>query len=540
MKKSFVSIFFLAILISNFIFGEEFINDYKSCLDQPCWEQGREYFLKEVNIKRDDANSYLSRANFILPDIEIEGMQQFKNLIRSFKGSFPVEEPKTQFLSIALEHARFLENFDEDLYEDVQVRLVRSAACLEESNYYKRMAQGLPLNEENYDYCNYFMRICPFIEDAFKYLILADMYIGTLEPEIQSLEVFTEINRIREAMISEIEKHGKLNRIPTNDLKQILMNLPDANVVESDIDYRTMFEIFDLIELTKDSLVEAKEELKIQLLSKFNDKSFVSSPRAIQTCWEGSKQHYLKMAKSFKEDADYYLEESLSILEKLTNSDDKEKSLLRALISSFMAGTVVSQDIRGGLAAAAFTLIEQWVEKIYLDTETLILLRRKLVSSAAHLETSIYFNRMALGAPLYSEFYDYCDYYLEVSPLIEDAIQYLILMDMYLMSLKNQIHSNEILDRAYNIRSAMISEIEKHGTIITIYSESVTNLSYNIQNSFKGISDDISATQHILNLLSNTASSLKKAEAILKKEGVIKIPKISGYMLEGDITPYRA
>lgn len=449
-------------------------------------------------------------------------MQQLIDLIPSFEGSFLVEEPKTQFLSIAFEHTRCLENFDEDLFEYLHVTFVKIATYLEISNYYKRMTlNSSPLNEEDYDYCNYFWAVSPWIEGAFENLIRADMYVGTLEPKIQSLEVFTEIYRIREAMISEIEKHGKLNRIPTNDIKQILMNRPE-NVEVSNLDYVTIHSIFDFIEYAEECLIEAKKELKLQLQGKINDKSSIASPRAIQTCWEKSKQHYLKMAKFFKDDADDDLNEALSILESLTNSDGKEKSLLRALIASFIAGTAIS-DIRGGLAMAAFTLIEQWVDKIFLNTETLSLLHRKLVSSAADLETSIYFNRMALGAPLYSEFYDYCDYYLEVSPLIEDAIQYLILMDMYFMYLKNQIKSNEIVDRAYHIREAMISEIEKHGTVINIYSENITNLMDNIHNFFKGVPDNIQATQHILGLLSKTASSLKKAEAILKKEGVIKI-----------------
>lgn len=254
--------------------------------------------------------------------------------------------------------------------------------------------------------------------------------------------------------------------------------------------------------------------------------NLVSSPRAIQTCWEGSKQYYLRRAKSARDDANDDLLEALSLMEGIFDSDVNEKKLLVSLISSFIGTSIIFQDVRVVLVGQALILIERLVDIVYVNYEKLSYLQRKLVSSAASLENSIFYSRMALGAPLYSEHYDYCDYFLKVSPLIEDAIQYLILVDMYIATLRNQFQPTEILDRVYQIREKMMSEIEKHGTIINVHSDVITGLMDGIYKITQGVITDIDAVHQILNLLSDTKKSLIKAEKILKENNVIKITKI--------------
>lgn len=244
------------------------------------------------------------------------------------------------------------------------------------------------------------------------------------------------------------------------------------------------------------------------------------NPRGAYSCYEESKQYYLENAEWSREEANRRLQEALYELEKMSDFD--KKNLLKTLINSSIGSLLIVDPKVQFLVVCLATIAD--IANQTLDTHfQLIQLRKILAEASAYLEESNYFFKMALAAPFYSEWLTSCEYFGDVSPHIEDAIQNLILIDMYTSTLESKTEAKVIAYKITEIRNSMINEIEKHGSIITAYSSKVYCLYENLPEILADATPgDRSMGSEISRLLEDSVRALKKAEKFLKSAEIIK------------------
>lgn len=189
-----------------------------------------QFYLNRASRARKKANDYLAEADkhaSLLPDISLR--DRIKTVINGCIGSLAVSNPKEKFLVISLAVLTDLAGIGIDAidkYFELRKSLTMAAAELEEFNYYSRLALASPLYVEIENFCYLMEELCPMMEEALQWLILADMHTTTLQMKCGSI-VSSYISQARDIFIRDIEKHGHPTIRHSDNMVFLLENLDE-------------------------------------------------------------------------------------------------------------------------------------------------------------------------------------------------------------------------------------------------------------------------------------------------------------------------
>lgn len=190
----------------------------------------KQFYLDEAAISRRKANYYLNEADkysSLLP--EISAKENLKTVIASAIGTCAVKNPKEKLLVISLAVVTELASIGIDTADNflsLRKNLSLAAAKLEEFNYYSKLALSSALYTEIEEFDDLMETICPMMEDAIQWLIIADMYTTALEMKCGTL-VSSYIYDVRELLIKDIEKNGIPTIRHSNNISFLLENLDE-------------------------------------------------------------------------------------------------------------------------------------------------------------------------------------------------------------------------------------------------------------------------------------------------------------------------
>lgn len=197
---------------------------------------------------------------------------------------------------------------------------------------------------------------------------------------------------------------------------------------------------------------------------------------AVQSRYEKTVNFYLIEARSKRDIANNYLMEAESCVKLLPDIDLKQK--IRTLITSSI-GSIAIADPRQKLLAVGLALIADLVNDLGIGTyENFSELRKDLAMGASYLEESNYYYRLALAAPIYTE--NWSDNVNEYGGYIENAIHYLILLDMFTTTLTKPTDGIPVSSYIFTIREKILSEFVEHGKIVNVHSEKVEAVRENL------------------------------------------------------------
>lgn len=226
-------------------------------------------YLEYADWERDLANAALQSINRdveIIKNIDVKS--KLKSLLGTIISTSMISNPKEQVLAVFVSTLSgcVSEFTGETIHKLLDIKRSICNACyyLEASNTHLKMAMGLPMYvHPSVDVNRYFSGADALLEGCVMRLITIDMHCTAFQFNIESTAFAKHVQTLRNQILNEIEKNGRVVSIHSEDIENLMENMSEILSESPNFDSNTFGECYGLLEESFKMLSKAERILGI-------------------------------------------------------------------------------------------------------------------------------------------------------------------------------------------------------------------------------------------------------------------------------------